>query len=274
MNEQTLLVRTDDGLKLVVDVFGDGPPLVAAHGLTGNRHIMRRQFRVLADRYRLVVYDQRGHGDSSPVTDPALYNPYLMAEDMRAVMDTLEIEQAVVEGESMGAATTLLFALKYPQRVKALMLTGPAFGDQLNPDVSSLNQMARDLEQYGKDEYMQLVEKRMREEWNAPDEVVEAVKFMQAPHQEASIIVALDTVKNWVLFQDISVIRALTMPVCIIGWPDDPLHPIDLARRMAHIFPQAQLETIPSVGHVFVNQGAVIGEIYARFLSQLAEHPN
>ena len=103
-----------DGLELAVESFGAGPPLVFAHGLTGTRNNTRDQFAPLADRYRIVIFDQRGHGDSTPVTDPALYDVHRMAYDMAAVMDALGIERAIVGGESMGAATALLFALKWP----------------------------------------------------------------------------------------------------------------------------------------------------------------
>ena len=69
MADSSLCVPVD-GLELAVETFGDGPWLVFAHGLTGNRHGTRRQFAPLADRYRIVIYDQRGHCDSTPVTDP------------------------------------------------------------------------------------------------------------------------------------------------------------------------------------------------------------
>ena len=132
MADASLRIPTD-GLELAVETFGDGPWLVFAHGLTGYRHGTRRQFAPLADRYRIVIYDQRGHGDSTPVTDPALYDLERMAGDMAAVMDALGIEQAIVGGESMGAATTLRFALRWPQRVRALLLTAPAFSDVPQP---------------------------------------------------------------------------------------------------------------------------------------------
>jgi pimeloyl-ACP methyl ester carboxylesterase len=257
-----------DGLELVAESFGDGPPIVAAHGLSGNRHITRRQLQPLADRYRIIVYDQRGHNDSSPVTNPSLYNPDRMAEDMRAVMDAYHLDRAIVQGESMGAATTLLFTLKYPQRASALLLTGPAFGDSSNPEIPMLHQMAMEIEQYGLQQYMKMSEERMRQNWNAPDEVIEAIHAMQGAHQERSLVTALETVKDWLIFDDLSEIAQLTMPVCIIGWPNDPLHPLELARRMLDYLPQARLETIPSVAHVFLNHGAIVGHIYARFLAE------
>jgi pimeloyl-ACP methyl ester carboxylesterase len=268
MNESIMTVNSD-GLELIAESFGSGWPIIAAHGLSGNRHITRQQFYSLASQYRIIVYDQRGHNDSSPVTNPSLYNPDRMAEDMRAVMDAYQIDKAIVQGESMGAATTLLFTLKYPHRVSAMLLTGPAFSDMPNPEIPALHQMACEIEQYGQEEYLRLSAERMRENWGAPEEVIEAVHFMQSSHQEHSLITALDTVKDWVIFDDLSEIAQLTMPICIIGWPNDPLHPFELALRMCEHLPHAKLETIPSVAHVFLNHGTLLGDIYARFLAEL-----
>ena len=105
-----------DGLLLAAETFGEGKPLVFAPGLTDNRGYIRRQLLPLADRYRIVTYDQRGHGDSTPVTDPALYTPERMAGDMARILDAFDIERAVIGGESMGAATALLFAFTWPER--------------------------------------------------------------------------------------------------------------------------------------------------------------
>jgi hypothetical protein len=60
------------------------------------------------------------------------------------------------------------------------------------------------------------------------------------------------------------------MPICIVGWPNDPLHPYELAERMCTYLPHAKLETIPSVAYVFLNNGAILGDIYKRFLGELA----
>ena len=153
----------NDGLELAVETFGEGPWLVFAHGLTGNRHGTRRQFTPLADRYRIVIYDQRGHCDSTPATDPALYDLDRMAGDMAAVMDALGIEQAIVGGESMGAATTLRFALRWPQRVRALLLTAPAFSDSENAAADQIMNMGSEIRTYGMAGYLQRSAERLRQ---------------------------------------------------------------------------------------------------------------
>ena len=261
-----LLKIPSDGLTIAVETFGSGPPIVYAHGLTGNRLVTQRQFATLADRYTIVSFDQRGHCDSTPVTDPALYDPERMAGDMAAVMDALGIERAIVGGESMGSATALTFARLWPERVEKLLLTAPAFGDAPNPAAEDIRAMGQAIETLGIEDFLAAAAVRQRDELGWSPEVIRAVADMQGSHETHSLATACKTVIDWTLFTDLNVLSDLTMPVCIIAWPDDNLHPFTLAQHMADIFPDACLETIPTLPFVFL-QPQRIGEIYGRFLA-------
>jgi pimeloyl-ACP methyl ester carboxylesterase len=256
-----------DGLTITVETFGSGPPMVFAHGLTGNRHFTRRQFQTLGDRYRIIAYDQRGHCDSSAVTDPLLYDPMRMAADMAAVMDALGLETAIVGGESMGAATTLTFARLWPERVEKLLLTAPAFGDVPNPAAEDIRKMGESIELVGIEDFLAAAAIRQRDELGWAPEVIQAVADMQGSHKTNSLATACKTIIDWTLFTDLHVLSDLTMPVCIIAWPDDDLHPFSLAQRMAGIFPNAWLEAIPALPYLFLHPQRV-GEIYGRFLER------
>lgn len=210
-----------DGLTLAVEEFGKGPPLVFAHGLTGNRHVTRAQLTPLAGRYRIIIYDQRGHNDSTPVTEPALYAPARMAADMTAVLDALSIEKAIVGGESMGAATALLFALRHPQRVDKLLLTAPAFGDTLNPAADDIRQMGESIAQLGLERFLQQAAIRQRDELEWPEVVIERVAQMRGSHDAASLALACQTVIQWQILPNLEALSTLTYPVCILAWPDD-----------------------------------------------------
>ncbi len=240
-----------------------------AHGLTGNRHGTRGQLTPLADRYRIVIYDQRGHCDSTPVTDPALYDVDRMAEDMTAVMDALGIARAIVGGESMGAATTMSFALRHPGRVERLLLTAPAFGDGPNPETQRLKDMGRAITKLGMDEFLKLAAIRQRDELGWPPEVIAYVRANFASHDPASLAVALRTVPDWLVFSDVSVVARLISPACILAWENDPLHPLELARRVATMMPNARLETIASLPAFFADP-ALAGRVYRRFLGRLS----
>lgn len=256
-----------DGIDIAVEQFGHGPPLVFAHGLTGNRHFSRQQLTPLADRFTIIVYDQRGHCDSSPVTDPALYDRGRMAEDMTAVLDALNINKAVVGGESMGAATTLTFALHHPDRVEKLLLTAPAFGDTTNNAADGIKQMGQAIAEKGLPAFLADSAIRQREELGWPEPVIQSVAAMQSTHQAQSLAVACQTVIEWRL--DMSLLPAITCPTCIIAWDNDPLHPLALAQRYLAAIPHAQLKTIPSLTQFFLKP-SLIGQIYGRFLTGIS----
>ncbi|MBI5082288.1 MAG: alpha/beta hydrolase [Chloroflexi bacterium] len=257
-----------DGLKIAAETFGVGEPLIFAHGLTGNRHAIRRQFESLADRYRLVIFDQRGHCDSSPVIDPALYAPARMADDMRAVLDHLKIDRAIVGGESMGAATALIFALKYPQRVEKLLLTAPAFGDSFNPNRQGLQEMGDNVRRLGIEGFLIFnAAERQRLGLKWPADVAEIVANLLRSHDAASLATALRAVADWHLFTDLSDVAKLKCPVCILAWENDPLHPFDLARRLAATLPTAQLKMLPPLPAIFQTP-QVVGELYKIFLEE------
>ncbi|MBI4790616.1 MAG: alpha/beta fold hydrolase [Chloroflexi bacterium] len=256
-----------DGLEIAAEVFGAGEPLVFAHGLTGNRHFTRAQFAPLSDRYRIVIYDQRGHCNSTPVTDPTLYDLSRMADDMATVMDYFQIERAIVGGESMGAATTLQFVFRHPERVKTLLLTVPAFGDAPNPAAEEIRNMGREIAELGMAGFLKNSAQRLSEKGATPD-VIAVIAKMQSSHDPASLAVACQTVIDWVM-DDFSRLRKIQAPTCVIGWPNDNLHPYALAQQVAATIPGARLETMPSLVELFRNP-AVVGRIYERFLIDLS----
>jgi pimeloyl-ACP methyl ester carboxylesterase len=257
------------GAELAVESFGAGPALIFAHGLTGKRQGTKQQFLPLAPQYCVVVYDQRGHGDSTPVTDPAGYDPVTMAEDMGAVMDALGIARAIVGGESMGAATTLTFALRHPERVARLLLTAPAFGDQPNSEIKRFLDLADAIETYGMARFLEAAAVTWRNDFHWPSDVVALVGATFRSHDERSLVAALRGVIGWTPLPDLEVLRSLTAPACIITWNNDALHPADLTHRMAARLPGAYVVEFPPLPAIFQNPEAV-GETYARFLDTCA----
>lgn len=256
---------TTDGLSLTIETLGSGPPLVFAHGLTGTRQGILRQLAPLTDHFQVIVYDQRGHGDSRPVTDPTQYDADRMGADLAAVLDALDIERAIVGGESMGAATTLLFALRWPARVEKLLLTAPAFGEAPNSESPRLKEMAAGIAGLGMAAFLDLAAVRQRGLLGWPPEAVAHVAESFRAHDPASLVTALQTVSDWRPLPDLSVLADLACPTCIIAWDGDPLHPLALAQQVAAALPHAELHLIPTLPAVFV-QPTLVGDIYRRFL--------
>ncbi|WP_438446497.1 alpha/beta fold hydrolase [Gorillibacterium sp. sgz5001074] len=112
-----------NGANLHYHVTGDGMPIVFVHPPILNQEIFNYQKAQLADRYKVVLFDVRGHGQSfyskTPVKVPVI------AEDMKQLLDELEIEQAVVCGYSAGSLIALEALLTYPERfVGGILVSG------------------------------------------------------------------------------------------------------------------------------------------------------
>jgi len=112
-------IRIND-INLGYTDVGAGPPVVLIHGYPFNRSLWTEQTDALRDKHRVVAPDLRGFGESDSSEGPTRMTRF--AEDVAALMDALEIEQAVIGGLSMGGYVALAFARMVPARVKALVL--------------------------------------------------------------------------------------------------------------------------------------------------------
>ena len=112
-----------NGIEIAYEVYGEGFPLVLAHGYTASKEMWDSQTGPFSERYRVVVYDVRGHGESEapPVDDPG-YTIDTLVADQKALMAHLGIEQAFVGGLSLGGMIAMRFALTHPSAVRALLL--------------------------------------------------------------------------------------------------------------------------------------------------------
>lgn len=101
---------------------GEGEPLLLLHGNGEDGIYFVHQVAYFSDRYRVITVDTRGHGKSPRGTAPFTMEQF--AADLHKLMDELEIQKAIILGFSDGANIAMKFALKYPDRVKALILNG------------------------------------------------------------------------------------------------------------------------------------------------------
>jgi pimeloyl-ACP methyl ester carboxylesterase len=107
---------------------GEGEPIVLVHGFASTKEVnwVRPNWTTTlttAGR-RVIALDNRGHGETTKLYDPADYHTDLMAEDVRALLDHLNIERADVMGYSMGARITAFLAYKHPESVRSIILGG------------------------------------------------------------------------------------------------------------------------------------------------------
>jgi 3-oxoadipate enol-lactonase len=111
----------------VTDSGGPGPVVVLSHGLLMNHTMFAPQVAALRDAYRVVTWDERGHGEAE---HEGTWSYWDSADDLLALLDHLGVEQAVLGGMSQGGFLSLRAALRAPERVRALVLLDTQAGPE------------------------------------------------------------------------------------------------------------------------------------------------
>ena len=117
-----------NGIRLYYEVYGDGPPLLVLHGNGGSIENASDFYPDLIKKYKIIAVDSRSQGKSTDTEAPLTYEQ--MASDVNALLEKLDIDSALIWGQSDGAILGLLLAMDYPKRVKKVV----AFGANIQPD--------------------------------------------------------------------------------------------------------------------------------------------
>jgi pimeloyl-ACP methyl ester carboxylesterase len=261
------VVSTPDGVKLAVEQAGEGAPIVLLHGLTATRRYVVMGSRLLErSGHRVISYDARGHGHSTPAPTRDAYTYSLLADDLAAVMDGLEIERATFAGASMGAHTILRFALQHPERVAALALITPAFEPGLHQSTKGLaprpadeadvasqsgqsdepsnwDALAHGLRTAGIEGFIDAYDlSALPERWRATVLLVLRQRLAGHSHLDA-VADALEVVPRSRPFESIDALCEISVPTLVIASRDesDPGHPLAIGERYAATIPRARL---------------------------------
>src|SRR5579864_1712203 len=111
---------------------GEGDPILLVHGFASNKNVNWVYPTWVSDLKkngrRVIAFDNRGHGDSSKLYDPADYEVATMASDIAALMDHLKLDRADVMGYSLGSRMTAILARSQPHRFRSAILGGIGIG--------------------------------------------------------------------------------------------------------------------------------------------------
>lgn len=235
------------GVRLAVAESGTGPPVVLLHGLTATRRYVVMGSKALErGGYRIVAYDARGHGSSSPAPEGSAYTYEDLGLDLIAVLDGLGIERAVFAGASMGAHTALWLALREPDRVGGLVVITPGYDPATQDDPRRLERwdaLADGLERDGVDGFLAAYGvPAVPERWQQTVVTVIRQRMSLHKHPEA-VAQALRVVPRSSPFGELEELRAIDVPVTVVASADepDPGHPRALAEAYAAAIPGARL---------------------------------
>jgi pimeloyl-ACP methyl ester carboxylesterase len=228
--------RTDDGLRLYWEAHGAGTPLVLAYGIGGNTDMWDVNVPALAARHRLILWEPRGHARSDSPEDPARYSFARWAADLRDLLDHLRLRRAHVGGLSLGAGIATRFALRWPGRVRSLIVTNSSSAAGLPLSVENLAMRVKSIEitlAHGMDamaEYAMAanpnVTERLRLDPNAKAEFYEEYRRLTPAGYANSLraLIAMDHIT--------ADLPRLRMPVLLLGGDRDPsLEPMKVMQK-------------------------------------------
>jgi pimeloyl-ACP methyl ester carboxylesterase len=242
----TELTVASDGVLLSGEQSGQGPPVVLLHGLSATRRYVVMGSRTLErSGHRVIAYDARGHGRSSPAPARA-YGYEHLSGDLEAVLDAAAVERAVLAGASMGGQTAARFALEHPERVAGLVIITPAY-DPAEPiateGLARWDALAHGLRSGGVEGFVQAYDlAAVPETWRATVEAVLRQRLGAHEHPQA-VADALEVVPRSRPFQEMGELAAITAPTVVVASRDeaDPGHPLEVGERWARAIRGAEL---------------------------------
>jgi pimeloyl-ACP methyl ester carboxylesterase len=264
-----LSISTTHGVTLRGQQSGAGQPIVLLHGLTATRrYVVMGSSALQRSGHRVVAYDARGHGRSSPAPSSSAYGYEQLSDDLTAVLDELQIERAVLAGASMGAHTAVRFALANPERVSGLGLITPAFEPDVDLGVEVLeqwDQLARGLRENGVEGFVEAYDfSEVPARWQATVETV--LRQRLAAHEyPLAVADALEAVPGSRPFQDMSELTSIDVPTVVVASRDDadPGHPLAVGERYAASIPAANLVVEEPGSSPIAWQGAQLSNVLA-----------
>jgi pimeloyl-ACP methyl ester carboxylesterase len=264
---------TSAGVTLAGEEAGEGIPVVLLHGLTATRRYVVMGSRSLErSGHRVVAYDARGHGLSSPAPDPDAYDYDDLVEDLRAVLNDRGIDRAVLAGASMGAHTIVRLALDDPERVAGLVIATPAFDpeEDRSAGLERWDALSEGLRRGGVDGFVEAYgDPQVPDQWKDTIDRVLRQRLGAHEHPEA-VADALRAVPRSRPFESWDELAAIEGPTVIVASLDDadPGHPYAVGEAYAERIPGATLVSEEPGSSPLAWQGGqlskVISELAAR----------
>jgi pimeloyl-ACP methyl ester carboxylesterase len=253
---------------------GAGIPVVLAHGLSSTRHyVVMGSTGLQRGGHRVIAYDARGHGASSPAPAAGAYGYAELGADLLAVLDALEIERAVLAGASMGAHTILRLALDAPERVTGLVAITPAYDPVEFCDGARLRRydaLAEGLRTNGVQGYLDAYAlDRLPQGWREPVATFVRQSIARHEHPEA-VADALQAVPRSRPFGDLHALEEIECPAVVVASRDeaDPSHPLALGEAYAELLPAGRLVVEDEGSSPLAWQGGRMSKVIAALAAQ------
>jgi pimeloyl-ACP methyl ester carboxylesterase len=260
-------VRSSD-VDIFYEVMGDGPSVLLLHPFPANRGVWLPVAEMLAARYRLILPDLRGHGESGVGDGPATMEKH--AADVVRVMDDAGVRKAVFAGESIGGYILFEFWRRMRERVSALVLCNTKAGADNEEARANRLRSAEDVEKRGVEPFVETMIPKLLGETirtTRPDVVERARGMMMkmTPTGVAAVQRGMATRPD-----SVATLATIDVPTLLITGDEDVLTGVGEAELMQRHIAGSTLKVIPRAGHYAVfERHEEAGRMVRQFLDGL-----
>jgi pimeloyl-ACP methyl ester carboxylesterase len=252
------ILDSHDGGTIYTISRGDGPAVVFCHGVTLSSRVWAKQFETFpAAGFHTLAFDSRGHGESQVGdTGHSLDN---LADDLRTVLETLDLRDVVLVGHSMGGMAVQAFAIRHPdvlaERVAGLVLLSTSSHNlvsdakRVRGALERVVKVGPDVGTFMRQRNLGLLLARIGFGDDPHPSHVEATREMLAACDKATTREAMSALLHLDLTEGLPKVH---VPTLVIVGTADALTPPRDARRIAELVPEARLVEYPGSGHMLM----------------------
>ena len=257
-------VRSGDA-EIFYEILGQGPPVVLLHPFPANHELWKPAAQALISRYKLIVPDLRGHGDSGLGDGPAIMQKH--AADIARVMDDAEVPRAAMAGISIGGYALFEFWRQFRGRVASLALMNTKAQADTGAAKAARLKSADEVLEHGTEQFFHdMAQKVMGKTTHStrPDLVEGALGMMRKMSSKDVAGVQTGMADRP---DSTATLKTITVPTLLITGDEDNLTGLPEADFMRQRIPGAQMKVIPRGGHYAAwEQPEEAGRILRQFL--------
>jgi pimeloyl-ACP methyl ester carboxylesterase len=259
---------SSDDAEIFYEVNGSGPPVVLLHPFPIHHEFWTPVAKMLSSRYRLIVPDLRGHGESSLGSGPATMQKH--AADIARVMDAAGVDRAPLIGVSIGGYAMFEFWHRFRDRVTALVLCNTkAQADAPEARANRLH-VADDVLQSGTEQFFAGMAQKLLGETtrrSRPDLVEGALRMMRKMSAENVAGVQRGMADRP---DSVATLKTITVPTLIITGDEDVMTGLTEAELMKQHIPGSQMKLVAKAGHYSPwEQPEEVGRLLRQFLDSV-----
>ena len=253
---------------------GQGQPVVLIHGVGLNKEMWGGQIVGLAPHYRVIAYDMLGHGASPrPATGTDLLG---YAEQLRELLEHLQLPQATIIGFSMGGLIARAFALHYPLHTQGLVVLNSVF-NRSPEQRAAVIERTRQVAQYGPNANAEAALTRWfsREYQAANPAQIAALRQTLASNDPEGYLTTYELFATQDMYQ-VDRLGSIRVPSLIATGELDPGSTPQMAKELAELIPGAQVAVLAEQRHMMpVESPRLVNQVLLDFLNraQTSENP-